>query len=426
MPYDLQWKNNMSKKKLLLIAIIGLPICIVSVIAWTTIQFNFYSTPDAVTAIDQASLAYFPDSYESSRNTFRKKALELKEAYPNASLTAIPIPGKVDIDLAVDVLYIPAQRTKRRLLIVSSGVHGVEGFVGSAVERMLMEEFVTNSLLDTTGVLVIHAINPYGFKHLRRVTENNVDLNRNSDTDPGLFSTLNSGYPGVNDLVNPASKVDVRSVGNIFFHLRVLARILPISMKVFRQAVAQGQYKFPRGILFGGKAFEPQVAALPEVLTAALNEYPLIMNIDLHTGYGERGTLHLFPNPIHDESTRSKMERVFKGRRIDWGDGDDFYTVTGDFSIFLGKIATNSVYLPMIFEYGSLNSQNTLGAFKTLHITLLENQGVQHGYASPADEAKVKRDFRELFYPSSPAWRTKVISDTREILRSALEEFAKL
>ncbi|MFX7984992.1 DUF2817 domain-containing protein, partial [Acinetobacter baumannii] len=30
------------------------------------------------------------------------------------------------------------------------------------------------------ALLLVHAVNPYGFAHLRRVNEDNVDLNRNS------------------------------------------------------------------------------------------------------------------------------------------------------------------------------------------------------------------------------------------------------
>ena len=73
----------------------------------------------------------------------------------------------------------------------------------------------------------------------------------------------------------------------------------------------------------------------------------------------------------------------------------------------------------MTFEYGTMDSQTILGSIKTLHITALENQGFQFGYASEKDERKVKRAFRELFYPASAAWRTKVMQDTRTVLKTS-------
>lgn len=403
--------------------LIGLPAVVLLAVAWSTVRFQFYSAPDPAVSIDAPSTAYFLDSYESCREAFRSRAAKLIAAYPDAVLSAIPVPGRTDDDLAVDILHIPARREHKRLLVLSSGVHGVEGFVGSALQCMFLDEFVSDRLLDTTGVLVIHGMNPYGFKHRRRFSENNVDLNRNCGTDPRLFSTTNAGYRSLMGLINPAKKVATRSADNLFFHLRVAAHIVPTSMKSFRQAVAQGQYEFPRGILFGGRDFEPQVRGLAPAIEKTMKGYPLVMNIDLHTGYGERGTLHLFPNPVGDPAVRAMMERVFKGCRIDWGDGDDFYTVTGEFSGYLGELAGKGTYLPMTFEYGTLNSQTLLGSIKTLHITSLENQGFHFGYESKRDEETVKRDFRELFYPSSPAWRTKVMQDTRAALQTCLHHF---
>ena len=399
---------------------------IAGIIAWSTVRFSFYSAPDPPVVVHPASVNYFLDSYEASREAFRSRALALTGACSGASLSSLSVPGRTDDPLAVDVLHLPAQGTKRRLLVLSSGVHGVEGFTGSAVQRMFMDEFLPAALADGTGVLIIHGVNPYGFKHLRRVTENNVDLNRNSDTDAGLFATRNAGYAPLMGLINPESKAATRSAGNVFFHLRVGARIARSSLRAVRQAIAQGQYEFPRGILYGGRDFEPQIRDLVPAIGKTMGAYPLVMNIDLHTGYGARGVLHLFPNPVDDAKVRAMMESVFAGGKIDWGDGEDFYTITGDFSGFLGRLATNAVYLPMTFEYGTLNSQTTLGSIKTLQITSLENQGVQHGYASLGDEERIKRDFRELFDPSSPAWRTKMMQDTRAVLKTALANFGSL
>ena len=87
---------------------------------------------------------------------------------------------------------------------------------------------------------------------------------------------------------------------------------------------------------------------------------------------------------------------------------------------------TTGTYLATAFEYGTLNSLTTVGSIKSLHVMVLENQGVHNGYASPADEGRVQRDFMEMFAPSSPAWKTKVIRDTRALLNTALGNFAEI
>ena len=150
------------------------------------------------------------------------------------------------------------------------------------------------------------------------------------------------------------------------------------------------------------------------------------MNIDLHTGYGERGTLHLFPDAIKDKKIKAMMEKVFDGYRIDWGDSSDFYTVTGDFPGYLAKLITQGVYISMTFEYGTLDSQTTVGSIKSLHTTILENQGFNFGYKSDKDKNEVGQNFREMYFPASPAWRTKVIKDSRIMTGKALKQFRTL
>jgi hypothetical protein len=265
-------------------------------------------------------------------------------------------------------------------------------------------------------------MNPYGFKNNRRVTENNVDLNRNSSADNVLYKTINSGYPAVIDLINPQGKVNTYSADNIFFELRAIGKIARASMPVLRQAILQGQYQFPAGVYYGGTAAEPQIKNIAPFIKKYSTGYPFVMNIDLHTGYGERGTLHLFPNPA-DNKIKALTEKIFQGYNIDWGDGKDFYTTTGDFPGYLEKLITGSTYIPMTFEYGTLNSQTTIGSIKSLQTTILENQGFNFGYKSDQDKIAVEKNFREMYFPSSPAWRTKVIADSRVITKDFLKQF---
>ena len=69
----------------------------------------------------------------------------------------------------------------RAVLVLTSGTHGVEGFCGSGCQVSLLEDSRFLRQIERAGIalLMIHAVNPYGFSHLRRVNEDNVDLNRN-------------------------------------------------------------------------------------------------------------------------------------------------------------------------------------------------------------------------------------------------------
>lgn len=407
-----------------LLALIATALLAAVLASW---RFANYAPADPEIAPDSEAEAYFIDDYAGARQAFLAQGDALAQRFTQVERFAIPVASRQGVSgLFVDGLYVPAQQQGKRLLILSSAVHGIEGPAGSAVMRMFMDEFMREALLMDTGVLLLHTLNPYGFAVQRRFTEGNVDLNRNASTNLTLYQTQNAGYPLVDPLINPPGAADLAAWEHRLFLLRSIAQIAQHGMPVLRQAVLQGQYTHPRGIYYGGQAMEPQLAALAPRLAEILEQYPLSMSIDLHTGYGARGQLHVFLNPPESPQVRQALESVFAGHTIDWGSGKDFYTVTGDVTSWIGALRTSGAHLPAVFEFGTLDSQTTLGAVKSLHITVLENQGAQHGYASAQDHARIKRDYREMFNPSSPAWRTKIIHDSRAMLGQVLERLPQV
>lgn len=378
---------------------------------------------------EQALLAYFEPDYEHSRDAFRVLATRLTTAYRDVERGEIAVPGQRDADLTLDWLYIPAQAQPRRLLILTSGIHGAEGPAGSAVQRHFMAEVLPNTDLTEMGVLLVHALNPFGFRHMRRVTENNVDLNRNLDVTPALFALENPGYRTIDELLNPEQPVDLGSMAHSLFAERAVLMILRHGMPTLRQAALQGQYEQEHGIYFGGHDFEPQKAGLESLIRRVAPGYGAVMTIDLHTGYGERGTLHMYPNPPLVPRIQDDTEKVFAGHHIDWPHKDPtFYSTTGGLIDWIGKLLDLEAqrYVPMVFEYGTLNSQTTPGALDSIHRMVLENQGYHYGHATPADEREVRRRFREMFYPSSPRWRTEILTRTAALWPGILERFGKL
>lgn len=406
--------------------LLGLVVLAALATAWALWRFASYSTPDPLVEPDAAALAYFIDDYAPAREAFVHQTDALAQRFQGVERLSIPVASAHVRDLTLDGVYVPAQQQPRRLLILLSATHGVEGPAGSAVTRLFMDEFMTPAALADTGVLLLHGMNPYGFATQRRVTEANVDLNRNAAPTPALYLSDNAGYPLVDPLINPRTPADTGAPAHRFFLLRALAMLAQHGMAPLRQAVLQGQYAEPRGIYYGGSALAPQLEALAPTLRRIVNAYPLSMSLDLHTGYGARGRLHVFLNPPQDARVRQGLEQVFQGHAIDWGNGQDFYTVTGDVTAWIGSLRERGTHLPAVFEYGTLDSQSTLGAIKSLHIGVLENQGVQYGYASDADRERIRRDYVEMFNPSSPAWRTQVIASSRQLLTQVMARLPQL
>ena len=76
------------------------------------------------------------------------------------------------------------------------------------------------------GVLMIHGLNPFGFKYRRRVTEKNVDLNRNCVMGDKMFEIDNKGYGQLTGLLMPQNKVNYGNLRNRFFHLIAIFKII--------------------------------------------------------------------------------------------------------------------------------------------------------------------------------------------------------
>jgi hypothetical protein len=391
--------------------------------AISTFSYQKYWAKDLSIDIVVENLKWFHESYQECRDAFRNAALEQTNKYQNVVIGSFPVLSKIDDDLTIDWCYIPAQEKFDRLLILTSGVHGIEGYTGSAVQLMFMNHILPEISMEETGVLLIHGLNPYGFKYHRKVTENNVDLNRNCVNNPELFNTQNEGYAALTEFLMPEGKVNTQNLRNTFFHLTAIHKIIKESMPVLRQAALQGQYDFDKGIYYGGTKHEPQISALKPFLKTKMNAYNKVLNVDLHTAYGERGTMHLFINPVDDTGVMDAIEYIFHNEDIDWGDSDDFYSIHGGYLEWSTQLPDSALCIPMLFEFGTLNSQTTFGSLKSIQIMINENQGVHYGFKNNKSEEKVKQQFLEMYYPSSKTWRSKVIADSKEKLTVMMEQF---
>jgi hypothetical protein len=419
-------KHFYQMKKFLKISALSISGVLLVALAYAYISFNYYSPKDPEVVVDEAKLGYFHESWEECRDAFQMQAEKMRERFDSVEVFSVPIESQTDNDLTIDFCYIPASDTTKKLVLINSGTHGIEGYVGSAVQQMLMNEFFDKEMLSEVGLLMVHGMNAWGFKNERRFTENNVDLNRNYGIDESLYQTKNDGFVALYDMLTPKGELNMNSLENRFFLITAIRQIAQKGMPALLQAFAQGQYQFQEGIYFGGFKAEQQMAILSKVIEEKAAPYQIILNLDLHTGFGERGELHLFPNPVDDPVLKQKMETVFKGYPINWGDSDNFYTVSGQFVEYIGDLLSEKTSIPMLMEFGTLNTSTTIGSVKSAHISISENQGDHYGYKTEKDSIKVKAGYYEMFYPPSEKWRTNAITISKEMMSSIMKNYQEL
>jgi hypothetical protein len=157
--------------------------------------------------------------------------------------------GPAGEELAIDVGWFGASNP-RRVLVHSSGLHGVEAFAGSAIQLQWLEEGIP-SLPEDGAIAVVHVLNPYGMAWLRRFNENNVDLNRNFLGPDEPFAGAPEGFTDVDWFLNPA-----RPPSRAAYYLQAAWLLARYGEESLRQTIAGGQYVNPRGLFFGGNCLE--------------------------------------------------------------------------------------------------------------------------------------------------------------------------
>ncbi|MEN0106804.1 MAG: M14 family metallopeptidase, partial [Pseudomonas sp.] len=237
------------------------------------------------------SLSCFAQSYAQARQAFLNSCARRGLAVESH---IHPLPGRDGEQLAIDVA-LHGQADAPNLLVISSGCHGVEGFCGSAiqVDRLNDDAWFATSTRDDLAVLYIHALNPYGFSHLRRVTHENVDLNRN-------FLDFSQALPDNAEYRRLAPVLLPRKwpAGPLNL-LKLLIFALRYGRKGLQAGISRGQHSDPKGLFFAGTAPTWSNQQLRQILRQHGQGCQNLAWVDLHTGLGPRG----------------HGERIYKGRQ---------------------------------------------------------------------------------------------------------------
>jgi murein tripeptide amidase MpaA len=147
--------------------------------------------------------AAFIHSYHQARVRFQQSLPRVQAVWPGARAYQYPIPGHDH--LTIDWISAPALKDPRRCLVITTGQHGIEGIVGSAVLDFFIHRYLSFLDPSRTNLVLVHILNPWGMAYCRKTNPNQVDLNRNfffEEEDFPLDS--NPAVEQVNSLIKPA------------------------------------------------------------------------------------------------------------------------------------------------------------------------------------------------------------------------------
>jgi hypothetical protein len=354
--------------------------------------------------VGTAAEACFSPTYDVARRRFLAAAGAARAEILSYALNAADTEG-----LHIDVAVLGAADAPA--FVISSGIHGVEGFFGSAVQLALLQRLADTHATGNIRYVLIHALNPYGFAHLRRVNEDNVDLNRNFVADAGGYAGAPAGYAQLDHFLNPASpppRVDA-------FHLQAAWHIARSGLQPLKQCIAGGQYEFPRGLFYGGKAPCASSRIVRQHCDGWLAASQRILHIDLHTGLGTYAQATLLPAAGGYDGHAAWYARTFSALRAVRLEAPaqpqaTAYRASGTFGDWMQQhFAARNVRF-ITAEFGTCNVVRVLAALRA------ENRAHHFGAARDAASVRAKQALRECFCPAAPAWRSAVIGTALHIV----------
>jgi len=310
------------------------------------------------------------------------------------------------------------------VLLNSCGVHGAEGYAGSAAQLHWMENDGPGSLPPHVGVMLLHAVNPFGFAWGLRGTENNVDLNRNwLDFDQPLPE--NALYDKVHPLLCP-KRVDDKAVSRL---LREGAQLISKHGQwALEDAISRGQYTHPDGFHFGGHQQEWSIQTLQKIITEDLKSAKQVGFMDWHTGPVGDGDLIFLcfsppRSPAFQQAERWWGRAALAKDHVDalWGSkrpsrrGIIFWGVEQ-------ALGPDRTCAGAVIEFRS--SLPKMNAADALRISMLERWLRFEGGLDAPEAQTYLAEIREDYAPTRASFRTNVINNSTRAYAQAISGLA--
>ena len=354
----------------------------------------------------------FSTSYSEARQKFLQAAQAAGlhvESHPH------PLPGRDGEALAMDVV-LDGPADAKILLIVSSACHGVEGYCGSGVQVHALQDSAWRAAAQENhvAVLYIHALNPHGFSHVRRVTHENVDLNRNFQ-DFSQPLPVNEAYREVEPLLLP--EVWPPNAANQQATVDFIAQHGMVGLQA---AVTRGQHQYPDGLFFGGTAPTWSNLTLRHVLRQHGQRAERLAWIDLHTGLGPNGVgERIFA--CADDAAALQRARAWWGANVTsiYDGSSTSAFLTGLMWISAYQECPQAEYTGLAMEYGTQPMEQVMMALRADHWLH------KHPEAPAAQKAQIKQDLMNAFYTDTDAWRSQILAQAQDAMRQAVQGLAQ-
>ena len=348
---------------------------------------------------------YFSRTYAQARGRFRDLATRA-----GARVRTLELPGVTGADgevLTTDIAWL-GPHAPRGAVVVTSGTHGIEGYAGSGFQCWFLEHRAAGWLPEGIAVILVHALNPFGFSHGRRVNERNIDLNRNF-IDFARSPPESAGYARLHPAIVPADwSGEVRAQADAAIH----AAWNQLGERGFQQAVCLGQYSHPDGLFYGGIAPSWSHRTWRTCLEQLPSSIQLLAHVDVHTGLGPFGygeILHTLPKEVPAFGLASEW---YQGLGLQAAGARESVatTVGGTMNHAVVELKNIPARVSVSVEFGTVEFRSMFEALRA------DNWLWQHAPAEFPGAAEIRQEIVRCFYPADAGWRGSVVERCDEVL----------
>jgi len=353
---------------------------------------------------------HFPADYRQGRHAF-------VQACEHAGIDVVSRvhPGSQGRDgkpLFLDTAVIGPREASKALLLISA-THGVEGYFGSGVQTGLVREGLATRAPRDTKIVLLHALNPYGFSWDRRVNEDNADINRNC---------VDFAHPPANEpydkLAAAISPRDISDDAMISANIKLIEYLKSHGAFALQEAISKGQYKYPDGVYYGGAREAWSVKMLKDVFVETLAHVKKLTVIDFHTGLGDFGAGEMITEDLPGSAPYRRAKAMW-GNKVASSEAGE--SVSAPLSGTIDKaVAKWLKAVELTFAALEVGTRDTRAVFNALRKDNWLHCFAPERFKNKAADS-IRLELRDAFYPDTAEWKRLVWGHADEVVASTLQ-----
>ena len=331
---------------------------------------------------------YFANSYLEARRNFLNacsSAATFTKAWQH------PLRGITGEKLYLDLAWFGDVAAKKVLVLVS-GTHGVEGYCGSGIQVSSILTGWHRQANSDVAIAMIHGLNPYGMSHLRRANEDGVDVNRNF-IDFSQPLPKNAFYDDLVDVIVPPQWTEATQVETLD---RIVEYLYSSTSGI--EALAKGQYSYWYAPFYGGEVATWSNRVFNQIIDRYFLDRQAVGLLDYHTGLGQYATGQL----MMSESQQELASQVWGDKLVVTGSTQSVAAYQPQGTLLSALQNKFRTCVAAVYEFGTIPETEVFHALRAdrwLHA---------YGDLNSQQAQTIKQNMLDAFYCDRSDWKEAI------------------